>query len=293
MLLLGSEGQLGSDIQKRKPASWSLTTPMQKDLDLRDEAALLSFVVEAAFDLVINCAAYTAVDNAEADIDLAFAVNAKAPGVIAQACKEIDAKLIHVSTDYVFNGQASTPRKESDPTDPLGVYGKSKREGELAIQEQLGHSGATIARTAWLHGSAGDNFLKTMLRLAHEKEEIRVVDDQFGNPTWSGWLADVLIALVAIDPIGIVHATCKGTVSWLEFAREVIGTAKQYDAERFKAEVFAQSSSELKRAAPRPTYSALNCEKLESTLAVIEKSNVTRIPWQEGVKNHLKELGIG
>jgi dTDP-4-dehydrorhamnose reductase len=231
----------------------------------------------AAPELLVNAAAYTAVDRAEDEPAAAFAINADAPALLAQEAQRRGAALIHYSTDYVFDGTKPEPYVEADPTGPLSVYGRSKLAGEQAIAA----SGAAhlVLRTSWVYATRGHNFLRTMLRLARSRAVLRVVDDQFGAPTWARTIAEataMLLSRCMQDRAGVAgalavrgglyHATCSGATSWLEFAREIFALVP--DAERQLRSLEPISSAEYSTAARRPANSRLSCAKLQQEWAL-------------------------
>lgn len=253
-------------------------------LDITQPKAVRAIAKDFQPELIINCAAFTNVDAAETEQDIAFAVNARGPGNLASVARECNAKLLHLSTDYVFGGSssASRPRKpygEEEIADPCGIYGHSKRFGDELIRGILPDS-HIIVRTSWLHGLQGPNFIDTILKVGAEKDEIKVVDDQFGSPTWSEWLASILVSLIERDAQGTFHATSRGDISWCDLAKEIVKQAGH------KARVVAQSTEALGRPAPRPAYSTLDVSKLEKFLGI-------RCPsWQADVAEHLTRRGI-
>lgn len=250
-------------------------------VDISDEKQVSDLVSRANPDWIINCAAYTAVDESESRPDVAFAANSLGPMRLARAAAERGARLLHISTDYVFGGNHSIPGEpygESDPPAPCGIYGHSKRLGDEFVQAVLPAKRFLIVRTSWLHGVYGSNFVSTILNAAMKGGPLKVVNDQIGCPTWAEWLAEVLLLLMARDACGIVNASCSGPTTWFDFAAEIVNQAA------LNVEVLPQSSAELNRPAPRPAYSALSLERLEKLLG---KSCP---PWQEGVKEHLAML---
>jgi dTDP-4-dehydrorhamnose reductase len=231
----------------------------------------------AGLDAIVNCAAWTDVDDAESKREAARAVNAEGPAVLAQAAAERAVALLHISTDYVFSGVApldadgrARPYVESDPTGPRSVYGSTKLEGEQAVLAASQRN--TVVRTAWLYGIDGKNFVETMLRLASEREAVHVVTDQVGSPTWSGHLAPALLGLLERGVGGLVHLTGGGEVSWNGFAQEIF---RQADV---ACRVEPASSEQMARPAPRPAWSAL----------VSERDDVLPMPpWQDGLAGYL------
>jgi len=249
ILITGASGMLGRDVQDVIGA-WPFTALSRSQLDILDLDAVGRAI--SGHDVVINCAAYTAVDDAETNEAEAFAVNAEGAHNLALAAREAGAVLIHVSTDYVFNGQANAPYGEDDERDPLGAYGRTKAAGEELILEAH-PAGSVIVRTAWLFGQHGPNFVATMLRLASERETLTVVDDQRGQPTWTRDLAHKLVEIVDADiTSGIFHGTSSGETTWFGFAREIFA-ATGLDPER----VQPTDSASFVRPAPRPAYSVL------------------------------------
>lgn len=252
-LIVGAAGQLGAELMLRLRAGDEHVVGVTRpDLDLTDGGAVLKLVDRVRPDVIVNCAAYTAVDAAEADAEAAMAVNGEGPRKLASATLRCRARLIQISTDYVFSGDARTPYAEDAPTDPRSVYGATKLVGERAVLDTLPDTGFVV-RTAWLYGNHGPNFVRTMLRLAAERETIDVVDDQVGQPTWTVDLADRIVALArSRAPAGIYHGTNSGQVSWFAFTRELFRLSG-LDPER----VQPTTTDRFRRPAPRPAYSVL------------------------------------
>ncbi len=278
LLLTGAAGMLGYDVERAAERAGEGTLLVDlPELDITDAAAVSAFMRDQRPDAVLNCAAFTDVDGAESEREAAHAVNAQGAGNLARAAAEIGVQLVHVSTDYVFDGAApldgaGLPRAyvESDPTGPRSVYGITKLEGERQVLEASPRH--TVARSAWLFGTAGRNFVETMLKLAGERAAVQVVDDQVGSPTWSGHLAPALIGLVQRGVPGLVHLAGAGRVSWNQFAREIF---RQADV---ACEVQALSTEQMQRPAPRPAWSALESER-EDVLPLP--------PWQDGLAGYL------
>ena len=248
-LVTGARGMLGSDLLEALFGR-EVTVLGRADLDVTDRDAVFSAV--AGHDVVINAAAYTVVDAAETDEEAARAVNGTAAGLLGEATASSGARLVQVSTDYVFDGTATEPYAESTPLAPVSAYGRTKAEGERLARE-ANPDGTYIVRTAWLYGQHGPNFAKTMLRLASTHDTVSVVDDQIGQPTWTLDLAEQIVRLVDSDaPAGVYHGTNGGRASWFDFARAVFETAG-LDADRVKA----TDSSSFVRPAPRPAFSVL------------------------------------
>jgi dTDP-4-dehydrorhamnose reductase len=247
------------------------------ELDITDASAVRAFFVDRRPEAVLNCAAWTDVDGAETHSEQAHAVNADGAGNLARAAAEIEVPLLHISTDYVFDGRApldaagrGRPYVESDPTGPRSVYGQSKLAGEREVLAASPRH--AVARTAWLYGLHGRNFVDTMLRLADEREAVQVVDDQVGSPTWSGHLAPAVLGLLERGVSGLVHLTGAGAVSWNGFAREIFRQAER------DCRVDAIGSEQMARPAPRPAWSVLESRR----------SDVLPMPdWRDGLAGYL------
>lgn len=258
ILVTGANGQLGSelvDLYASRAGDEVLGLDLP-DLDITAADSVAAAFADFAPDVVINCAAWTAVDAAEENEESAFVVNADGPRVLAEACAASDAWLVQVSTDYVFSGEASSPYAEDAAPDPRSAYGRTKLAGEIAVQEVLPDR-HYIVRTAWLYGLQGNNFVKTMLRLEKEHETVRVVDDQIGQPTFARDLAAQIALLVDARPAaGVFHGTNSGDVSWCGFTQEIF---RRIGADPNR--VIAVTSEEFVRPAPRPAYSVLGHDR--------------------------------
>lgn len=261
-LIVGANGMLGSDLCKEFPDAIKLT---HKDLDITNKTQVLEHIQKINPDLVINAAAYTNVDGCEDNKELAFQVNGYGPGNLAEACKKIGSILIHFSTDYIFDGSKSE-YSEIDTPNPINVYGRSKLFGEQKIAENL--ENYRIIRISWLFGKSGKNFVETMLKFSDEMNEVRVVNDQFGKPTYTVDLAGRIREIAGLDP-GIYHLTNEGICSWYEFASAIIKNT------------IPCSSEEFQRKAKRPKYSVL----------VNTKTKPMR-HWKEALKDYLRERNI-
>ena len=296
IILLGANGQLGHQLAVQLQQLGDVKALTRAEADLANPAALREALTELAQTfqptVIINAAAYTAVDKAQTEIELAHAVNAESPAVLAEFAKVWNATLVHYSTDYVFDGSGTKPWQEGDTTHPLSVYGQSKRDGELAIAAHCPKH--LILRTSWVVGAHGGNFLKTMLRLAAERDALRVVADQIGAPTSTALLADVTVQLLqAVHAApdsdarwGIYHLAAAGEVSWHGYAQHVIAGALQRGA-NLKAKPEAVSpitTAEYPVPAPRPLNSRLNTHKLQTTFAL------TLPAWQVGVDAILDQI---
>jgi dTDP-4-dehydrorhamnose reductase len=268
ILLLGKTGQVGGALTPLlrqlagSSADEAVVTLGRADVDLSDAAALAQAVQRVQPSLIVNAAAHTAVDRAETEPDIAFAINAIAPGVLAQQAAKLNAFLVHYSTDYVFDGSQRTPYRESDPTHPLGVYGESKLAGEQAVQA----SGCRhlLLRTSWVYDSTGRNFLTTMLRLAKQHGKLRVVGDQHGSPTSAALIAEATVHLIrcALDQPdlagGLYHLTAQGQTTWHGFAQAIMRKAG------LDIPIEAITTADYPTPAKRPAYSVLNCGKLQT-----------------------------
>ncbi len=256
-LLTGALGMLGTDARiLLEERGYRVSALGRSDLDITDEDAVAAAVAD--HDVVFNCAAWTAVDDAEDDEDAAFAVNAVGPRLLARATAGHGARLVQVSTDYVFSGSAASPYAESDPVQPVSAYGRSKAAGEKAVRDALPDA-HLIVRGAWLYGAHGRCFPKTIARLARERGRAEVVDDQVGQPTWTRDVAELVVRLVeAAAPAGTYHATASGQTSWFEFAQEVVAAAG-FD----RSVVQPVTSDRFPRPAPRPSYSVLGHAALQ------------------------------
>jgi dTDP-4-dehydrorhamnose reductase len=254
ILVTGSNGQLGSELISRY-----LDRPMDQvfagdlpDLDITSEESVAQVFANIAPDLVINCAAWTAVDAAEENERAAYAVNAEGPAILAQNCARVGARLVQISTDYVFAGDATEPYQENDHAEPVTAYGRTKLAGEKYVQELLPEN-HVIIRTAWLYSPHGHNFVKTIIRAQAERETLRVVTDQVGQPTSASDLADQIVELLdTFTGVGVFHGTNSGVTSWFEFARAIMAEIGE-DPER----ILPTDSSSYVQRAPRPPYSVL------------------------------------
>jgi dTDP-4-dehydrorhamnose reductase len=279
ILLLGAQGMLGSDLQPILSAKHEVLGKDIQDFDITDRDQVVEEIAALRPDVVINAAAFTDVDGCESHRDTAFAVNGEGAFHVALGCAHVGCKMIHFSTDYVFDGASPTPYPEDFPAHPLNVYGKSKLQGELYVRKVL--QDYLIVRTAWLYGRHGKNFVDTILRLAGERDELRVVDDQRGSPTFTRDLGHAVSRLLEENIRGILHVTSSDSCTWFEFARKILELKKILPE---KARVVPISSSELSRPARRPAYSVLNCSRLEQTTGLRMRI------WEEGLKEYLYGL---
>jgi len=265
ILLTGANGQVGFELRRGLTPYGDVVACDRSQLDLGDRDALVKTVRSVRPHLIINAAAYTAVDRAESEVALAEAINTTAPAILAEEARRSHAVLVHFSTDYVFDGASSIPYDEQSPTGPLNVYGRTKRDGESALAAIGGAN--LIFRTSWVYGLRGGNFLLTMLRLAAEREELRVVADQSGVPNWSRDLAATIATLVGqgmpalVERAGLYHLSASGATNWYEFARAIIG-----DVERPR--VVPIATIDYPAPARRPAYGVLATAKFEWTFGV-------------------------
>ena len=290
LLLLGGNGQVGRELRRSLPALGHVIvatrdgagTDLVADFDRSD--SLRGLIELVAPDVVVNAVAYTAVDKAEAEAEAAFRVNAGGPATIAQACRTTDALLVHYSTDYMFDGHATRPYREDDPAAPLGIYGASKLAGEDAIRA----SGArhAILRTAWVYAAQGKNFLLTMLRLASERDELRVVADQFGSPTPAAWIADATAEVIrhGIADSGTWHLTSRGQTNWQAFASAIMEEAHVQGLLKRKPRVVPITTTEYPTPAHRPGYSVLDTARLQRDFGIVPPD------WLDGLTRTLREL---
>lgn len=288
VLIMGARGQLGRelcdcfargytaigtpDILNQRNA---VTAADIDEVDIADIDALRRFFADKSFDVIFNCAAYTDVVGCETNIDTAMRANAQGPRNLAMLAEETGAKLVHVSTDYVFDGNAQRPYAEWDVKNPLGVYGLSKHLGEEYVREQTGRY--FIVRTAWLYGKYGKNFVKTMLRIAKEKGACRVVSDQMGNPTYAGDLAHHILKLATTEEYGIYHGTGNGICSWFALTQKIISLTG------IPATVSPCTSAEFPSPVKRPLYSALDHAAFRATVGDEFR------PWEEALAAFLSE----
>ena len=267
LLITGAAGMLGQDLVAIADDAVALS---RAELDITDAAAVDAAVSAAAPDVVVNCAAYTNVDGAEQAVLDALAVNGRGAGNVARAAQAAGAWIVHISSDYVFDGSKREPYLEPDDPAPLSQYGISKLAGERAVAEVAPET-HTIVRSSWLFGTGGPCFPATILRLAAERDTLTVVDDQVGCPTYTGHLAAALLQLAGARPIGLVHVTGGGHCSWFEFARQIVGEAG------LECEVTPGRTEDLARPAPRPAYSVMRSER-----------GAPELPsWRQGLADYL------
>jgi len=285
VLITGANGQLGSEIKARSeqfPGIEFLFTDVD-ELDLTDFESVRAYCEQHQPSFIVNCAAYTAVDVAETDIDLATLINTKVPAFLGKIAAQINAKVVHVSTDYVFDGTACTPYEEADLVDPDSVYGKTKLNGEIALVKE--DPKAIIIRTSWLYSSYGKNFVKTMIKLGIERDELKVVVDQVGTPTFAGDLADAILMIVSKAQeegstwkAGIYHFSNEGVCSWYDFAKAI------HEIYGIDCNVHPISTDEYPTPAKRPAYSVLCKKKIKRNYGIT-------IPyWRDSLKSCIEQL---
>jgi len=290
--LIGCKGMLGTELSQLLEKSGLPFIGTDREVDITDMAALNASAAGQQVNWIINCAAYTAVDKAEDDVEFCRALNTLGAANIAAVANSTaisnsdGARLIHISTDYVFDGKGERPYREDDATAPTGVYGLTKRDGEIAVLEKNLRS--YIIRTAWLYGKHGNNFVHTMLKLMNERDEVKVVNDQRGSPTWTFDLASVIITLIkAVDsgkeiPFGVYHFTNEGNITWFDFAKEIYRQGREQGRITKDCAVNPCTSAEYPAKVKRPGYSVLDKNKIKAALGI-------KIPaWDESLKEFIK-----
>ena len=297
ILLTGATGQVGGELLETLKPLGEVVAPSRAEMDLADVASVREMIRAVRPRWIVNAGAYTAVDKAESEPELAYAINADAVRVMGEEAKRLEAGVLHFSTDYVFDGSASTPYRETDVTGPVSVYGASKLAGENALVE----SGAEhlIFRTSWVYGARGKNFLVTILKLARERETVRVVADQHGAPTWGRDLARMAAAVIgecegraqgwAIGAVlrdfgGVYHAAGSGETTWYGFATEAVRLAREREPGVRFAEVEAITTAEYPTPAKRPANSRMNCERLA------ERFGWRMMDWKDSLRQVMAEL---
>ena len=279
ILVTGVKGQLGYDVMNElaKRGHTGIGVDVE-EMDITDAAKVEQVIKESEVEAVIHCAAYTAVDAAEDNAELCHKINAEGTENIAKVCKELDLKMIYISTDYVFNGEGTRPWEPDDEREPLNVYGQAKYEGELAVEKYL--EKYYIVRIAWVFGVNGKNFIKTMLNLSETHDELSVVNDQIGSPTYTYDLARLLVDMVETDKYGRYHATNEGLCTWYEFATEIFRQAGK------EITVHPVTSDQFPSKARRPHNSRMSKDKFEA-------NGFDRLPtWQDALNRYLKAIGV-
>lgn len=277
ILVTGYSGQLGYDVVREGlNQKYEMIGVGSKQLDITNKKAVFSYIQELKPECIVHCAAYTAVDQAEEDKEACFDVNVKGTKYLAEAAKAVDAKFVYISTDYVFDGQGNTSYFETDQVNPIGYYGETKLQGEQQVQEIIEEY--FIVRISWVFGLNGNNFVKTMLRLAETRNELNVVGDQYGSPTYTVDVAKLIMEMIVTDLYGIYHATNEGFCSWAEFAKEIFRQVNK------DVKVNLISTEEYPTRAVRPKNSRMSKQMLEdSGFTPLSK-------WQEAVGRYIKEL---
>ena len=283
ILVTGANGQLGREIVLALQAGNESFIGIDRDeVDFSRSDLVSEAIADYAADWVINCAAYTNVDKAEEERELAFIVNRDAARAVAEGVKLSKGRLVHVSTDFIFGGEQALPYSESDAANPLGIYGQSKLEGENAVREVLPE--AVILRTAWVYGVHGHNFVKTILRLAAERQELRVVDDQIGSPSYTGDIVNAIRALMSAGASGTWNFTNEGVASWYDFACEIIEAAKKNGLPLVAERVLPISTEDFPLPATRPANSVMSKKKIRSLLNY-------QIPhWKTSLRTMMQQL---
>lgn len=283
VLVTGATGQVGSEVVTAiHRLGHDVVGPDRRGLDLMQPSEVEQRVRLLGPDWIINCAAYTQVDRAESEVEQAMTVNRDSVAALARAAAACNARLLHISTDFVFGGGQTRPYREEDVPEPLGIYGRSKLEGEQAVFEVL--PDAVILRTAWVYGVHGHNFVRTMLRIAGEGKPLRVVDDQTGTPTWARDIAGAITALLQANSTGLYHYTSAGSVSWCGFASAILSEAAKAGFDIRTQEVEPITTADYPTPARRPAYSVLDTGKIEAELGL-------SIPaWRDSLVTMLGEL---
>lgn len=278
VLVTGYNGQLGYDVVKRL---WELDIESKgvdvADFDLTNKEEVQAYIRQYNPDVVVHCAAYTAVDKAEDEKELCYAVNVSGTEYIAEVCKELDAKMVYISTDYVFNGEGEEPFEVNSPVGAKNQYGLTKYRGELEVQKYLDKY--FIVRVSWVFGINGNNFIKTMLRLGKEREELNVIDDQVGSPTYTPDLAKLIVDMIQTDKYGVYHASNEGYCSWYEFTKEIFRQAG------YTTKVNSITTDQYPTKAARPLNSRMSKNSLD-------EAGFERLPkWKDALKRYLQVMG--
>lgn len=277
ILITGVKGQLGYELQNMLKDKTEVVGVDIDELDITDMDGTVNFVKEIAPEVIINCAAFTNVDGCESNINTAYKVNGIGAYNLARSAVECGAKLVHISTDYVFDGKKDEPYNEFEMVNPMSIYGKSKYAGEKLVRETC--PAHFILRTAWLYGINGNNFVKTMLKLADQQDVVKVVNDQHGTPTYAKDLAETICRLIETNHFGTYHVTNNGECTWYDFAQKIFELAGCKDVN-----VLPITTEELNRPAPRPAYSVMRNYMLELTIGD------TMRPWEEALQEYMDEL---
>jgi dTDP-4-dehydrorhamnose reductase len=282
--LIGNRGMLGSEVHQRLIAQGIEHVATDLDVDITNRQALDNFSKPLNLSWIVNCSAYTAVDRAEEEPEQAFRINAEGPRNLALLALQKKARILHISTDYVFDGHQESAYLESDTPNPLGVYGRSKLQGELYVRETMDRY--VILRTSWLYGPSGNNFVRTMLRLFQERDEVRIVTDQWGSPTLAGDLADVIVHIVRQKKVsyGIFHFANEGKTNWFGFASLILESARRHGLVHKEVRLIPIKAAEYPSKVVRPTNSYLSKEKIKATLGIHVRS------WQEALESFMADI---
>ena len=284
--LVGNRGMLGTEIHRRLRAYKLQHVATDLDVDIADRQALSEFSGPLALAWIVNCSAYTAVDRAEDEPEQAFRINAEGVRNLAWVARQKKSSLLHISTDYVFDGRKEGAYLETDTPNPSGIYGRSKLQGELYIRDNI--DSHVILRTAWLYGPNGSNFVRTMLRLFQERDEVRVVADQWGSPTLAGDLADAILQIITRDTLqyGTFHFTNEGRTSWFEFASLILKLAGKHHLLDREVRLLPIKTEQYPTKALRPANSYLSKEKIKTVFGIPVRS------WQEALESFMNGLAV-
>ncbi len=283
VLITGADGQLGYELQRTVLAGYACIATDKDDLDITNAEAVNAFVAKHKPDVIINSAAYTAVDKAEEEVDLAIAINTTGAGFLAQAAKDNNIQFMQISTDFVFDGKGHTPYPVDAPAEPEGMYGKTKQDGDILVQEILGDD-ALIIRTSWLYSAHGNNFVKTMLRFMAEREELGIIADQIGTPTWANSLAQAVWQAIDKNITGTHHWSDAGVASWYDFAYAIMEEGVELGLLDKTITLNAITTADYPTPASRPCYSVM--DKTTTWKALAFKSE----HWRVALRKMMKEL---
>ncbi|BFM13998.1 dTDP-4-dehydrorhamnose reductase [Maricurvus nonylphenolicus] len=288
LLLLGASGQVGQAfLALDLDTDFELLTPDSKSINFTEPDSVYEQIMQIAPDIIVNTAAYTAVDNAESDQIKAERVNATTPGIIANACQALGIPLIHISTDYVFDGKGASPYHEDDTTQPINVYGSTKLNGEALVRQNCDKH--LIVRTSWVFADKGANFVRTMLRLGQERDQLTIINDQIGSPTYAGDIAQAILKLIGqalkadFSDWGVYHFSSAKPCSWYEFAQSIFATGEEIGLVNGNCSLKPIPTSEYPTPAARPIYSVLDCSK-------IQQLGIEQPDWQAGLKRMLNYI---
>jgi dTDP-4-dehydrorhamnose reductase len=284
--LVGNRGMLGTEVQLRLQTAGLEHAATDMEVDITDRRAISTVARDLDLSWIVNCSAYTAVDRAEDEPDQAMRINGDGVRNLALLARDKGARLLHISTDYVFDGRKEDAYREEDVPNPLGSYGRSKLEGENHIREII--DSHVILRTAWLYGTSGGNFVRTMLRLFQERDEVKVVKDQWGSPTLAGDLADAILRIVTRETpqYGTFHFTNEGRTNWFEFASMILELAKRYHLVQRTVSLLPIATAQYPTKATRPANSCLSKQKIKGAYQIPIRS------WQEALESFMRDLAV-